>query len=100
MTSTSQAQLAAVFLLVFPISGCVSTTANKSEPHSSAKSGEISCLPTTNHPICKASFASHPSGTLKNGLLSTGTTTLDGRSVTYTCYPGNSDRLQMRPCSW
>ena len=90
--------LLSLFLLL-AVNACASP--NSPQTSSSARStSEVNCISSTPHPICKASFANNPSGTLVSGSISTGTAIFEGRKVNYTCYPGNSDRQQTRSCSW
>ena len=98
--TTYQIEAIAALFLMISVAGCVPAATSDMGKTSFRANGEITCLPTTEHPVCKSSFANQPSGSLKNGLISSGTTTLDGRLVTYTCYAGNADRQQSRPCSW
>ena len=100
MIKWKQMRHLAVIVLAASAGACVAPDA-KMTAISTPKSGaEIACLPTTNHPVCKATFGSISSATLRAGEISTGTVSIDGKPVTYTCYAGNADRQQPRQCSW
>ncbi len=60
----------------------------------------ISCSLTDSHPVCKASYALHPSGTLGPMGVSTGSATVEGASVKFTCKAGDAPGRQPRSCRW
>ena len=86
-------------ILACTISACASSTSNAPTSSGSA-AGEIYCTPVNPHPVCRASFTTHPSGTLGTGGVSTGTATIDGQEVSYTCYAGAAGQQRPRPCRW
>jgi hypothetical protein len=50
----------------------------------------VNCPPSSSHPVCKANYAAYPRGTLKEGQRSSGTATVDGKTVNWVCLGGTS----------
>lgn len=78
-------ELAAIALLIAISSG-------------SARAESISCGSSNPHPVCRASYAAHPSGMLRRGQTSSGTAVVGGKQVKWTCVAGTSS--SPRQCSW
>lgn len=58
----------------------------------------VNCPPNSGHPVCKANYAAYPRGTLKENQRSTGTATVDGKTVNWLCLGGTS--TTPRVCSY
>ncbi|NDA46473.1 MAG: hypothetical protein EBY21_04195 [Alphaproteobacteria bacterium] len=86
--------------LILSAGACAAPNMNGSVSPSTKAAGEMACLPTTAHPVCKSTFSKEASASLRADGISTGTALVDGKSVTYTCYAGNADRQQPRQCRW
>ena len=61
---------------------------------------EMECTRMSEHPVCKATFAAHPAGTLGDHGVSEGRATVNGRIVQFICYAGASTRRIPRRCQW
>lgn len=85
-------------LCVFVALGMGQVMAN--EPSSLPVRGETQCTVADSHPVCRASFAVDPSGTLGNTGRSTGTAVINGVEVKFVCTAGVAQVRQPRQCKW
>ena len=70
-------------------------------PASGAQAASVACKPNSVHAVCKANYASHPKGSLKAGQSSSGTATVNGKTVKWTCLGGvASDPPTPRQCTY
>jgi len=66
-----------------------------------ALAGEVECSTSSAHPVCKATFESHPAGKLRSNQVSAGTAVVGGATVNYSCSPGGLGAQNApRKCRW
>jgi hypothetical protein len=63
---------------------------------SPASAASVECTSSSSHPICVASYAGKPAGSLETGKKHTGIATIDGKKVKYACVGGT--RSTPRKC--
>lgn len=54
-----------------------------------ADAASVACKIDTRNPVCAASFAQNPPGTLARGVRTTGSAMVKGKRVNWTCIGGN-----------
>jgi hypothetical protein len=57
-------------------------------PDGSARAASVDCTPSSGHPVCQANYAAYPKGALAAGQASSGTATVNGKSVAWKCLGG------------
>jgi hypothetical protein len=56
---------------------------------SPASAASVACKVGMRNPVCAASFAQNPPGTLRSGVRTTGSATVRGKRVNWVCIGGN-----------
>lgn len=67
-------------------------------PAGAAHAASVNCPPSATHPVCKANYAAYPRGNHPD--TATGTATVNGRQVQWTCKTGSDNPPKPRSCSW
>lgn len=62
-----------------------------------ALAATVNCTPNSGHPVCKANYAAYPKGALAAGQSSSGSATVKGKTVKWTCLGGIAAGRQSMP---
>jgi hypothetical protein len=53
-----------------------------------ALAATVNCTPNSGHPVCRANYAAYPKGALAAGQSSSGSATVNGKRIKWTCLGG------------
>jgi hypothetical protein len=63
-----------------------------------AGAASVNCPPGSGHPVCKANYAAHPKGA--HPPVATGTATVNGKQVRWSCKSGSDNPPTPRRCTY